>query len=78
MSNQITEHTINSHYVIEVQNGRLDFYLKFANFVRRRENSVDQCVLHNKSATNLLNKLGGLRVSMREGCCWLLKLNFDK
>ena len=37
MSNQIAERTSNSRYVIEVQNGRLDFYLGFANFVWKRE-----------------------------------------
>ena len=37
MSNQITERTINSHYIIKVQNGHLDFYSEFANFVQKRE-----------------------------------------
>ena len=37
MSNQIAERTSNSHYIIKVQNGRLDFYSEFANFVRKRE-----------------------------------------
>ena len=37
MSNQITERTVNSRYVIKVQNGRLDFYSQFANFVQKRE-----------------------------------------
>ena len=37
MSNQIAERTINSRYIIKVQNGRLDFYSEFANFVRKRE-----------------------------------------
>ena len=37
MSNQIAECTINSCYVIEVQNGRLDFCSEFANFVWKRE-----------------------------------------
>ena len=37
MNNEIAECTIKSHYVIEVQNGRLDFIPRFAIFVQKRE-----------------------------------------
>ena len=37
MSNQIAERTIKSRYIIEVQNGHLDFIPKFSVFVRKRE-----------------------------------------
>ena len=35
MSNEIAERTIKSRNVIEVQNGSLDFILRFAIFVRK-------------------------------------------
>ena len=37
MSNQITKCIIKSCYVIKVQNGHLDFILKFAIFVQKRK-----------------------------------------
>ena len=61
MSNQIAEHTIKSSYVIEVQNGRLDFILRFAIFVQKKELHVHVAVLcsfKNWTTTNLFpNKL---------------------
>ena len=37
MSNQIADGTIKSCYVIKVQNGHLNFILKFAIFVQKRK-----------------------------------------
>ena len=59
MSNEIEERTIKSCYVIEVQNGCLDFILRFAIFVQERTLYASVlCSLKNWAATNLLlNKL---------------------
>ena len=59
MSSQITERTIKSHYIIEVQNGRLDFIPRFSVFVRKKELYVSAlCSFKNWATTNLLpNKL---------------------
>ena len=48
-----------SHYIIEVQNGHLDFIPRFAIFVRKRELYVSVlCSFKNWATTNLLlNKL---------------------
>ena len=71
MSNQITEHTIETCYVIKVQNGHLDFILKFA-ILCRSENPTHQCSVllglgYNKPTYE--KRSDSLRVCVREGCC---------
>ena len=68
MSNQIADCTIKSRYVIEVQNGSLDYIPKFAIFVRKRELCASAlCSCKDWATTNLLkNKLRRF-ASLREG-----------
>ena len=55
MSNQIAEHTIKGHDVIEVENGCLDFIPGGAVFVRKRElYSSALCSCKDWATTNLL------------------------
>ena len=69
MSNEIAERTIKSHYVIiEVQNGRLEFILRFAIFVQKRELCASAlCLFKDWATTNLFaNKLRQF-ASLHEG-----------
>ena len=54
MSNGIAERTIKDCYVIKVQNGHLDFILRFATFVQKRE--LCESVLCRWATTNLLTR----------------------
>ena len=70
MSNQIAQRTIIGRYVIEVQNGHLDFILRFAIFVQEKELYVSALgSFKNWATTNLLlNKLRQFTSCVSEGC----------
>ena len=59
MSNEIAERTIESSYIIKVQNGHLNFIPRFAIFVRKGELYASAiCSFKDWAKTNLLmNKL---------------------
>ena len=68
MSNEITERTIRSHYVIKVQNGHLDFIPRFAIFVRKRELCTSVlCCFKDWATTNLLTSKFKRFASLRKG-----------
>ena len=70
MSNQIAQRTIIGCYVIEVQNGRLDFIPRFAIFVQEKELYVSALSSFKNWATInlLLNKLRRFVSCVSEGC----------
>ena len=58
------------NYVIEVQNSRLDFILRFAIFVRKRELCVSAlCSLKNWATATYFEQAQAVCKFVREGCC---------
>ena len=59
MSNEITERTVKKNgYVIEVQNSRLNFILRFAISCRREDSVRQHCSFKDRATANLsTNKL---------------------
>ena len=66
MSNEIAECTIIKFYVIKIQNGRLDFILRFEIFVRKRELCVSVLCCFDWAATNLLKSKFSRFASLHE------------
>ena len=68
MSNEIAERTIKSGYVIEVQNGCLNFNPRFAIFVRKGELCASAlCSFKDLATINLLMNKFRQIASLREG-----------
>ena len=67
MSNQIADGTIKSYCIIKVQNGHLDFILKFAIFVRKQELYASAlCSFKDWATTNQLMEKVSRFASLRE------------